>query len=571
MYRLARPLALCLLATACDQQPSAPPEPPPPAERQAVAPPDDAALARHLAFFASDTLRERTPGSTADVSVQDYIEGELRAAGLEPGFGVTYRQQFEIVDGVQLVEGGRSALVTALGVVPHSIVPFAKDTLATGAIEAPLLFVANGFEADYAGISDVGETIVVAVAGPDVASSEGRRAVRDKVVAARERGAVGFVLWDPAGTQAYPNRGRADDLDLPSVFVSSAGNLMLQQAFGVKKATPAFDASAPTISKGTRSRKPVSLQSDVERVVLQTANVAGLLVGSGASSKMLVVGAHHDHRGGRASSEAQALDGASGVAGVLELCGAMASLPARQRPYDLLCVAFGAEQMESQGAKLFVDNLDDVRRDAIVAMLNVDEIGGPMQAGVQVGGMQTAPQWQGLLDNQSTELAIVTSGGTSRPGEHVVFYKAGVPVLDISSSVSGTMKGRDADAMRATVALVLGIVDTIVHDQIEFEFRPVEMGPAVAPAIQAVSMGATFADESDGVRIEGVLDGGPAAEAGLKAGDRLRRIGGQSIARAEDVRAALQGVRPGETRTVLIERKGAMLEFQLTFASVDVD
>jgi hypothetical protein len=57
-----------------------------------------------------------------------------------------------------------------------------------------------------------------------------------------------------------------------------------------------------------------------------------------------------------------------------------------------------------------------------------------------------------------------------------------------------------------------------------------------------------------GLLINGVDPGSPAARAGVKAGDVLSRLGGVEVHTPRDVKALMQGRRPGDTLELSVER-----------------
>lgn len=585
-------LAFSLLVAGCDQQPSPPPKPPEPAQRQAPDAVSASVLNEHVDFLAADAQAGRAPGTPGDEATQDYIEGIMRAANLEPGFGLTYRQAFEVVDGVRLVEGGQSSLVVAGQSVPHSLLPFAEGTAAKGATEAPLVFVGYGITeqgggaGDYKGIaSAVKGSIVVALAGGPSDNPHlppGATRPQNKMIAARDRGAVGFVLWDPTSAAPFPNHGRADALGLPALAVGSEANLALLAGFGLRKAGPTVNPDSPGIALGTKSKDPVSMRSDVERVVHETANVAGLIVGNGTSSKMVVVGAHHDHLGmGTSSSLAPgevavhngADDNASGVAGVLELCSALAALPDAQRPFDILCLTFGAEEMGLLGSRYFVKNLDDVRRKSIVAMVNFDMIGRLENNEVVVAGIGTAPQWVPLLEAQDTSLTVATKQDGQGPSDHAAFYDDGIPVLHFFTGAhadyhkpSDDIDKLDFEGMAKITNLALAVVDDVVHEEVKFVFQKTKAKAPGGRRAFKVSLGTIpdYAADVDGLKLSGVREGGPAAQAGLQKGDIIQKMGAREIHSIDDYMAAFGELVPGEAIPVVIDRAGAPMELQLT-------
>ena len=83
--------------------------------------------------------------------------------------------------------------------------------------------------------------------------------------------------------------------------------------------------------------------------------------------------------------------------------------------------------------------------------------------------------------------------------------------------------------------------------------------------IQRPYLGVSTADGAGGARVQEATAGGPAAAAGVRAGDVIVAIGGEQVRDADDVAAAIQDRRPGDTVELEIERDGdsRTLEVQL--------
>jgi putative serine protease PepD len=69
-------------------------------------------------------------------------------------------------------------------------------------------------------------------------------------------------------------------------------------------------------------------------------------------------------------------------------------------------------------------------------------------------------------------------------------------------------------------------------------------------------LGVEIAEGDDGVTIKTVLADGPAAKAGLKPGDRIRKLGDSGIRSAEDFRTRLGKSPEGAKHTVTVLRDG---------------
>lgn len=182
----------------------------------------------------------------------------------------------------------------------------------------------------------------------------------------------------------------------------------------------------------------------VKRVVVpdslrQAANVIGFLDNGAAHT--IVVGAHYDHLGmglqGSSlakNSEGQihngADDNASGVAGLLELAQYYAKNKEKE-PYNLLFIAFGAEELGLQGSRYFLNHptLPLAKLDFMVCL---DMIGRYNAGrGLGIGGYGTSDAWPEIFKG-------VKGGGgikffTDRAGnagsDNASFYAKQIPIL----------------------------------------------------------------------------------------------------------------------------------------------
>src|ERR1700682_5470852 len=66
---------------------------------------DEPQLRKDVAFLASDDTEGRGIGTKGIEKATDYLESRMKAIGLEPAFGKSYRQPFPIKTGVALDQG----------------------------------------------------------------------------------------------------------------------------------------------------------------------------------------------------------------------------------------------------------------------------------------------------------------------------------------------------------------------------------------------------------------------------------------------------------------------------------
>ncbi|NVB40052.1 M20/M25/M40 family metallo-hydrolase [Pseudenhygromyxa sp. WMMC2535] len=576
-------LALSVACAKPTPAPLAPAQPEAQSETPAPANPQLSAedIYASVAFLADDAQGGRPPGGEDDAAVQAWIIERMQAAGLQPGAeaGQAFVQHFEVGDGVALRDGQSSRLAER-GAKPdapglaHALLPFGHDSGEAG-VEGKLVFVGEGVAGegedagDYAGIeAKVKGAIVVALVGSkNPHANPARSRPQGKLIAARDRGAVGFVLWDPNSDAPLPNHGQFSELEVPAVFVGKSGSAALRQALRARGEAP------PKL--GATSRKAFGLSTPIEPVILETANVIGVLPGSDpeAERKRIYVGAHMDHLGMGTSSSLTpgvhaihngADDNASGVAVILALAEAMAAIPPAQRPHDLVFVAFGAEEMGLLGSKFMVENFDAAERARIMAMLNFDMV-GRLRERLMVNGQGSAEEWpalvqaangggEGAAEGADVE-ALVLEGDPSGWGasDHASFYGEGVPVLHFftGSHDDYHKPSDDLDTLNtegtARVGELAGRVLVGLMQRCDpLTFVEVERPSAGRRAFK-VSLGSMpdYGRDVDGLALAGVREGGPMALAGLQKGDVITRIGAREVHNIDDYMACFGELEPG--------------------------
>lgn len=119
----------------------------------------------------------------------------------------------------------------------------------------------------------------------------------------------------------------------------------------------------------------LSVSGQLEREVKETENVISIVQGKSADSPWLIVGAHYDHLGIKGKSiNYGADDNASGTAALMVLAKNIANLD-EKLDYNLMFVAFSAEELGLLGSNYFVDS-DDMPKN-VIGMINIDMIGRP--------------------------------------------------------------------------------------------------------------------------------------------------------------------------------------------------
>ncbi|HET6230591.1 MAG TPA: M28 family peptidase [Longimicrobiaceae bacterium] len=364
------------------------------------------AIDAHLRFLSHPLMEGRAPGTRGGRTAQEYIRAQMRRIGLEPAGG-SYVQPVPMVG----LDPHPELSFTAGG---QTIEPIYRDdyVLRSGVpreqveTDAELVFVGYGITApeygwdDYEGVDVRGKVLLMRVNDPGTEATPGFFGGKAltyygrwtyKYEEASRRGAAGAILIHTDDSAGYgwnvvrtSNTGVQYDLagepELPLDVRGWISSPMLRRVLtaagldldDLLRRSEEFEfAPVPT---GVRVHARV--QSDVRPV--ETANVVGLLPGSdpARANEPVILASHYDHLGmtvdedGTAAIYHGAYDNASGVAVLLAIAEAAASMPDRPaRP--MLFMSTTAEESGLLGSEWYARNpLFPLATTA--AMLNVD-------------------------------------------------------------------------------------------------------------------------------------------------------------------------------------------------------
>jgi len=324
----------------------------------------------------------------------------------------------------------------------------------------------------------------------------------------------------------------------------------------------------------------------------RSVNVAGIAPGRGGlRDRWLVVGAHLDHLGRvdpTATGEPAcgeyypgAGDNAAGIAALLhvarhatasatqggERCEE-SSLPARR---SLLFCAFGAEEIGLLGSAHFAVE-PPVPLAHVDAMINLDAVGrlggGPLHA----AGLESCVEFAAAVHAAAEGLPLAAPAGASFQSDHVSFLARGIPSLFLFTSAYPEMNS-PADSLAAVdlpgLARVAGVTARLVEDLRArvgpFTFQaPPPLSPTPDGNRQTWFGSTPDFSGRGGYRIAALAADGPAAQAGLRAGDVLVSLGGTPVVDLAEFTAALRQHAPGDVVEVVVERGRRRLSFLVT-------
>ena len=194
-------------------------------------------------------------------------------------------------------------------------------------------------------------------------------------------------------------------------------------------------------------------------------------------------------------------------------------------------------------------------------------------------GAESAAEWRELVP-PLCDLAKVRcelGGDGYGPSDQMPFYSAGVPVLHLFTGVHddyhkpsddsehiNAAGGAQVATLAAELAFALaGRTEALTYKQVA----------APPPSGDVRSFGGSLGVIPDyaagetvkGVVLSGVRPGGPADQAGMKAGDVLVELSGKPLGNIYDYMFVLRQAKPGDKATAVVERGGKRLELVVTF------
>ncbi len=287
--------------------------------------------------------------------------------------------------------------------------------------------------------------------------------------------------------------------------------------------------------------------------------------------EVIVVGAHYDHvgYGNRRNSNGPiglihngADDNASGTSGLMEIAEALARLPQPPRR-TILLAWWDGEEAGLYGSKHWVANPtlggSAQAKDRVKLAFNMDMIGRLRNDRVEITGVRSAHGLRRWISQQNAEpaLSLDFQWENKSNSDHAPFYEASIPIIMLHTGLhddyhrpSDDVEKLNSDGMQRVARLMLSLVldaadaDTLPafrsasrQENSEFARRQFEQ-PLAAPAAR---LGLSWDDKDieGGLFVKRVDDGSPAANAGLRSGDRLVGLNDATWQSADEFRTLL--------------------------------
>ena len=137
---------------------------------------------------------------------------------------------------------------------------------------------------------------------------------------------------------------------------------------------------------------------------------------------------------------------------------------------------------------------------------------------------------------------------------------SGGPLLDAQGTVIGINAQIATESQSNS-----GVGFAIPIDTAKQAIPQLERGETIRRAYLGVSTAST--SNGSGAQVAAVIGGGPAAKAGLRAGDRITKVGGQAVKTADDVAERIATRKPGDVVEVVVQRDGDSETMKVTLGT----
>ncbi len=490
---------------------------------------------------------------------------------------------------------------------------------------APVVFAGYGIESaeskfnDYEGLDIAGKVVLAFDGNPEndsPRSAFSRFSVHAKAKLVKDKGGVGLLLisredkFENDRNAAAKYDQTIGETAVPAFAVSrtAAANMLglketelktIETLTAMKKDTSA------SIKVGFRDLSPmVSFKTNLVKKQTDAYNVIGILEGNDPKLKeeAIVIGAHYDHlgRGGQGSLAVNSTeihrgadDNASGTSAMLELARQYAKEKKNKR--TLIFISFGAEEEGLIGSKYYVNN-PVFPLEKTVAMMNMDMVGRLNEDKLNVGGIGTAAEWRDLVtkkneiipavygDSKKTNLVPPTPESSYRfklqlnedgfgPSDHSSFYSKQIPVLFFFTGTHADYHKPSDTADKINYAGLKKIAEYVKDITNYVDQSPVRPTYKLAQSQQqgdgrrgfAVTIGVVpgYGEANDGMMLDGVRDGGPAALAGIKGGDKIVKFAGKEIRNVQDYTFVLGELKADVEYEIVIKRGAETLTLKV--------
>ncbi len=570
-----------------------------------------------IKYLASEDMKGRATGSHEEKAYQKTMVEVFKKMGLKPGGprGSWY-QSFNFVKAVEAPANSNSfrAGDTSL-VLGAEYTPLASS--ATGDFKGEdLVFAGYGLVApgegaisaynsydNINGIGLQGQWFVILRDIPSEVDSKTRahffRYARSdyKVMLAEKRGARGVIFVTGPNTKLknelmelkYDKASGKNSIPVISMTREALSKLLSKDSqVSLQNLQAQLDKG--DVGKVQRwQSNPFQLAAHLKKEMATGTNIiAELRVNT--RQRHLIIGAHGDHLGvGKSSSSLMhadsdteihygADDNASGMAGVMEVAHYISDRYKNKKinlRQNVKFAIWSGEELGNLGSASYVKAIGRSGARQVSAYINMDMI-GRLGDHLSVQGVSSSTEWDKFLEQMTfiKAMAIKPQSSPYLPTDAMSFYMAEVPVINFFTGAhidyhtpGDTWEKVNYQGLIDVSDYVAKLVEKLAVRENGLAWQKIEQKDGGARGGFRIFLG-TIPDYTQegvqGVKIQGVIKGGPAEQAGLKGGDVIVQFSEHKVQSLYDYVYTLQVVKPGEATTIKVVRDGRTVELPIT-------
>ena len=447
----------------------------------------EAGIENHIKVLSSNEFLGRKPFTDGETKTIEYLQGELKKIGLEPGNGESFLQEVPMVEitteaaPTMMVNAGKKSL-TLEGLKDYVLWTQQINTDSVELTNEDLVFAGFGVVApeynwnDYKDVDVKGKIVLVIVNDPgfglgDTTFFKGNTMTyygrwTYKYEEAARQGAKGCLIIHDDVPAGYGYWVVQNNWNTPKLYLdpkeSSEYTCPAMGWVSLPTAKTLFDASGINyVDALSRAHKQgfkaepmnltISTSMKIKKRFDKSNNVIGKISGTQQPDEFLIYSAHWDHLGiGKADEKGDsiyngAFDNASGTAGLLEVAKAFKAMnnkPAR----TVVFLWVTAEEQGLWGSAYYAQN-PVYPKEKTLANINIDGLNpyGKTKDIVLVGLGQS--DLEDYVNEETKRVGRYVSpepnpvAGTYFRSDHFNFAKIGIPALYLKTGVDNTEKG----------------------------------------------------------------------------------------------------------------------------------
>jgi len=523
----------------------------------------------HVYYLADDSLEGRGTGTAGEKLAQAYIITNFIKYGISPLGENGFLQAFDFTLGKKLDGKNSLSLKEKSFTLEKDFYPLVYSGNAS--LESKIINVGFGIDAgelynDYKDKTKLkGKIFVINMSSPDGIHPHSKYKdfsdYKTKIATAQKYGAAAIIFYNEdkhLENPAFELNRNVQSEKIPIVFI--------QKEF------------VSLLKNNERVKLEVSLSEDTRR----GENVVGFIDNNAENT--VVIGAHYDHLGwgkdggslykGPAAIHNGADDNASGVSMLLELANYLKTLKNQNNNYLFIC--FSAEELGLIGSKSFLLN-PTLETAEMNYMINLDMVGrlDSSDRKLAVGGIGTSPLFKTYTKSITQgNLDINTSESGMGPSDHASFYLKNIPVLFLFTGTHQDYHKPSDDAWKINYSGMTSIFEyttTLISeldDKGKLEFVQTKEDTTTSSKRKfSVTLGVVpdYMYSGKGMKIDGVTEGKPGANAGMIAGDIVLKMGDVEVTDMMAYMNALGKFNKGDTTNIEILRNNQIISLNITF------